>query len=131
MEHVTFSVFYLIQVLMKRGTFWWKPHLNQTSGFKVIAKWRILIKIESKRNMFLFLAVSHNQCSRLTILDRNTFCPEDVRLMKAWHLNFSNGEPVVMNSCYKTLWRLYSCFNYVPSWWESWILQHFLWMAFC
>ncbi len=36
-EHVTFSAFYLIEVLIKRGTFCWKPNLNQTSGSKVVA----------------------------------------------------------------------------------------------
>ena len=30
--------FYLIKVLIRRGTFCWKHHLNRSSGFKVIAK---------------------------------------------------------------------------------------------
>ncbi len=60
-----FSVFYLIEVLIWRGNFCWKPHLNQTSGSKVMSNWRILKTIENKRNSFLFLAISHNQCSRL------------------------------------------------------------------
>ncbi len=34
---MTFSVFYLIEIRIRRGTFCWKPHLNQTSGSKVIA----------------------------------------------------------------------------------------------
>ena len=62
---MTFSVFYLIQVLIKRGTFSWKSHLNQTSGSKVMSNWRILRTTENRRNAFLFLAISHNQCSRL------------------------------------------------------------------
>ncbi len=35
-EHVTFSVFYLIEVLIWRSTCCWKPRLNQTSGSKVM-----------------------------------------------------------------------------------------------
>ncbi len=62
-EHVTFSDFYLIELLIWRGTFCWKPHLNRTSGSKVMSNWRILKTIENKRNSFLFLAISHNQCS--------------------------------------------------------------------
>ncbi len=41
----------------------WKPRLNWTSGSKVMSSWRI--PIGNKRNSFLFLALSHNQCSRL------------------------------------------------------------------
>ncbi len=36
-EYVTFSVVYLIEVLIRRGTFCWKPNLRWTSGSKVIA----------------------------------------------------------------------------------------------
>ncbi len=43
-------VFYLIEVLIWRGTFCWKPHLNRTSGSKVMSNWMIL---KSKRNSFL------------------------------------------------------------------------------
>ncbi len=32
---MTFSVFCLLEVLIRRGTFCWKPHLTRTSGFKV------------------------------------------------------------------------------------------------
>ncbi len=39
-EHVTFSV--LVEVLIFRGTFCWKPHLNQISGSKILSHWRIL-----------------------------------------------------------------------------------------
>ena len=35
-EHVTFSVSYLVEILIRRGTFCRKPHLNRTSGSKVI-----------------------------------------------------------------------------------------------
>ena len=38
---------------------------NQTSGSKVMSNWVILKTIENKRNSFVFLAISHNQCSRL------------------------------------------------------------------
>ncbi len=48
-----------------RGTFCWKPHLNQTSGSKVIAIEGFSKTIDNKRNAFLFLVVSHNQCFRL------------------------------------------------------------------
>ncbi len=67
-EHVTFSDFYLTElnkVLIWRGTSCWKPHLNQTSGSKVMSNWTILKTIENKRNSFLFLAISHYQCSQL------------------------------------------------------------------
>ena len=52
-------------VLIWKGTFHWKPHLIWTSGSKVLSNWRILKTIENKRNAFLLLAVSQNQCSRL------------------------------------------------------------------
>ncbi len=64
-EHVTFSVFYLIEVLTWRGTFCWNPHLNWTGGSKVMSNWRIL-RIESKRYSYLFRAISHNQCPQLS-----------------------------------------------------------------
>ncbi len=41
------------------SVFCWKPHLNRTSGSKVMSSWRILKKIENKRNSLLFLAISH------------------------------------------------------------------------
>ena len=63
--HVTFSVFYLTEKLIWRGTFCWKPHLNRASGSKVTSNWMILRTIENNRNSFLFLAMSHNQCCRL------------------------------------------------------------------
>ncbi len=63
LAHVTFSVFYLIEVFTWRGTFCWKPHLNRSSGSKVISNWRVLRTIENNRNTFLFLAISH--CCRL------------------------------------------------------------------
>ena len=66
LEHVRFSVFYLVEVLIWRagGTFCWKPHLNRCSGFNVMSDWRVLRTIENNRNSFLFLAISHNQCSQ-------------------------------------------------------------------
>ena len=36
-ENMTFSVFYSIALLIWRGTFCWKPHLNWTSGSKVMS----------------------------------------------------------------------------------------------
>ncbi len=62
---MTFSVLYLIEVLIWKGTFCWKTCLNWSSGTKVMSNWRILRTIENNRNAFLFLAVSHNQCCRL------------------------------------------------------------------
>ena len=38
-----------------RGTFSWKPHLNWSSGSKVLSNWRILRTIENNRNSFLSL----------------------------------------------------------------------------
>ncbi len=35
--------------------------------FQSYSNWKILKTVENKRNGFLFLAVSHNQCSRLPI----------------------------------------------------------------
>ena len=43
----------------------WKPHLNRSGGSKVMSNWRILRTTENNTNSFLFLAISHNQCSRL------------------------------------------------------------------
>ncbi len=77
--HVIFSVFYSIEVLIWRGTCCWKPHLNRTSGSKVLSNWRILKTIENKRNS-PFLAISHNQCSRLLT--------DSARLQHKW-LNWS------------------------------------------
>ena len=54
------SVLYLIEVLIWRGTFCWKLHLNWTSGSKVMSNWRIL-KTRVKRNLsyfWLYLAIS-------------------------------------------------------------------------
>ena len=65
-EHVTFSVCYLIEVLLWRGTYCWKPHLNRISGSKVMSNWMVVKTIETKIKSFLLLAVSHNQCSRLS-----------------------------------------------------------------
>ncbi len=62
-SNMTFPVFYLIGMLIWRGTFYWKPHLNRTSGSKVMSNWRIIRTIENKRNAFLFLVISHNQSS--------------------------------------------------------------------
>ena len=63
MWHFQFS--YLIEVLIWRGTFCWKPHLNRSNGSEIMSNWRILRTIENNRNSFLFLAISHNQCCRL------------------------------------------------------------------
>ncbi len=44
--HVTFSVFYLIKVVIRKGSFCWKPHLNRSCGSKAMSDWRILRTIE-------------------------------------------------------------------------------------
>ena len=36
--HVPFSFFYLIEILIWRGTFCWKTHLNKSCGSKVMSK---------------------------------------------------------------------------------------------
>ncbi len=59
------DIFCLIDVLIRRGTFCWKPHLNRSSGSEVMSNWKILRTIENNRNSFLFLAISHNQWCRL------------------------------------------------------------------
>ncbi len=74
-----FQFFYLIEVLIRKGIFCRKSHLNQASGskVKVIERFSKHVRMFSitwstamafnrnKRNAFLFLAVSHNQCSWL------------------------------------------------------------------
>ena len=57
--------FYLIEVFIWKGTFSWKPHMNSTSGSNIMSNWRIFKTIENKGTSFLFLAISHNQCSQL------------------------------------------------------------------
>ena len=42
------------------------PHLNWTSGSKGMSNWKVLKTIDNKRNSFLLLAISHNQCSQLS-----------------------------------------------------------------
>ena len=55
------------QVLNKKQNKQNKKHKHvQTSGSKVMSNWGILKTKENKRNSFLFLDISHNQCSRLT-----------------------------------------------------------------
>ena len=58
-----FSVFYLIDALVRRGTFCWKYHLNRTSGSKV--KQLKDSKNNRKQKKWIpFQAVSHNQLVR-------------------------------------------------------------------
>ncbi len=67
-EHVTFLFFFnLIEVLISRGTFCWKSHLNWTSGSQ------IKLTEENKRNTFIFwLYLKINGPDiQLTSLDRN------------------------------------------------------------
>ncbi len=52
--------------------------------FQSYSEWKILKTIENKRNAFLFLAVSHNQCSRLPTLDCNT-CMLEFCICQLWH----------------------------------------------
>ena len=55
MWHVTFSVFYLIDILIRRGTFCWKPHPNRTSGSKALINWRIPKTIENMSLQVCFI----------------------------------------------------------------------------
>ena len=75
LEQVTFSVFYVIEVLILRGTFCWKIHLNRSSGSKVMSNWKILRTIQNNRNSFFFwLYLTINaQNFRLIPLDRNAY----------------------------------------------------------
>ncbi len=69
-------LFWLIKVLTSIGTFCWKPHLNWSSGSKVMSNWRILRTIENNRNSFLFLAIylSINAADfRMILLDCNKY----------------------------------------------------------
>ncbi len=73
---MTFSVFYLIEVLISRGTFCWKPHLNQTSGSKVISNWKILQNNRKQReihNFFWLYLLINAPDFRLIPLDCNTY----------------------------------------------------------
>ena len=74
-ELVTFSVFYLIEVFIKRCTFCWKPHLNHTSGPKVIAIERFSKQQKTKEmHSFFWLYLTINAPDfRLIPLDRNTY----------------------------------------------------------
>ena len=66
--------FLLIEVFIRRGTFCWKPNLNQTSGSKVIAIERFSKQLKTKEMHSLFwLYLTINATDfRLILLDRNT-----------------------------------------------------------
>ncbi len=54
----------------------WKPHLNQSSGSKVMSNWRVLRTIENNRNrnVFFWLYLTINAADFwLILLDRNTY----------------------------------------------------------
>ncbi len=126
-SNVTFSVFYLIEVLIWRGTFCRKPYLNQISDSKVMSNWMILKTIENKSNSFVFLfvcccffgggyiSISHPDFGLIS-LDRNAcyiFCPifllsasscSWIRLQKLWHYHRekwqdNNGEFFLLLFC--------------------------------
>ncbi len=68
-EHVTFSV-----ILFDQSLHYWEryillitwPELDRPyRRFQSYSNWKILKTIENKRNTFLFLPVSHNQCAWL------------------------------------------------------------------
>ncbi len=71
---MTFSVFYLIEILIRRGTFCWKPHLNRTSGSKVIAIERFSKQWKTKEmHSFFWLYLKFKAPDfQLIPLDRNT-----------------------------------------------------------
>ena len=65
-----------------------KMHLNWTSGSKVMSNWRILKTIKNKRNLFLFLAISHNQWPPTSNWFRQIatyLWPDQVEWVKCWH----------------------------------------------
>ncbi len=72
---MTFSVFYLNKVFIRRGTFCWKPHLNWTSGSKVTAIERLSKQQKTKEMLsffWLYLAINATDF-RLILLDHNTY----------------------------------------------------------
>ena len=97
------TVLYLLELLIIRGTFCWKHHLNRTSGFKV-SNWRILKTRENKRNPFFFLFSgprSNNKCSRLPtdyarsqhiIWDnyKSEFLMHKMKSISCWKIYFEN-----------------------------------------
>ncbi len=66
--------FPLIEVLIWRGTFCRKPHLNRSSGPKAMSNWMILRTIENKNSYsFFWLYLTINAPDfRLIPLDRHT-----------------------------------------------------------
>ena len=65
-KHVAFSVFYLIEVLIRLGEVHFAENPTESDQwFQSYSNCKILNTIENKRNVFLFLAVSHNQFSWL------------------------------------------------------------------
>ena len=62
MWHFQFSIW--LKCSFREVHFAENPHLNRSSGSKVMSNWRIHRTIENNWNSF-FLAVSHNQCCRL------------------------------------------------------------------
>ncbi len=63
MWHFQFSIW--LKCSLGEVHFAEKPHLNRSTGSKVVSNWRVLRTIENNRNSFLFLGISHNQCYRL------------------------------------------------------------------
>ncbi len=98
--HFQFSIWLFIWLLIWSGTFCWKPHLNQSSGFKVMSDWKILKTIERKRNSLIFwLYLTINAPDFwLILLDHNTFVGKAVL-----QLQLEGGMQV---------WKQYSSFSY-------------------
>ena len=66
---------FLFEELIRKGTLCWKPHLNRTSGSKVMSNWRILKTMENKGNTFLlclYLTINAPDF-RIIPLDCNTY----------------------------------------------------------
>ena len=71
-----FQFHFLIEVLIWRGTFSWKLHLNRTSGSKVMSNWMILWTIENNNEkhffFWLYLTINAPDIDFRLIIDRNT-----------------------------------------------------------
>ncbi len=65
LAHIIFLVFCLMLCSIQRATFCRNPHLNWTSGYKVMAYWMVVKTIENKRIYFLCSALSPNQYLRI------------------------------------------------------------------
>ena len=73
---------FLLNLIAHLGTFCWKPHLNRSSGSKVMSNWRIRKTIKNKRNSLLCSGYISQWCSRLPT--------DSARLQHIPHLTWYN-----------------------------------------